>query len=68
MILDYFLLIGSKITNKQCRQWLDVEDRRLVRRLLKNMGLSLAGCGTGSGLYYERPSHEYFDKFYRDQS
>lgn len=64
-ILNYFLLFGPTMTNKQCREFLKIEDRQLVRRLLKNMKFQPRGQGTGSGLYYECPSHEWLDQYYQ---
>lgn len=68
MILDYFLLCGSTMTNKQCRDWLGVEDRQLIRYLLNQMKLVPVGSGNGSGLYYERPPHKWIDQFYREHT
>lgn len=67
MILDYFLLFGPTMTNEQCRWFLKVEDRFLIRRLLKNMNLVPLGNGSGIGLYYARPSHEYYHKCFMDR-
>ncbi|RYL95147.1 NERD domain-containing protein [Sporolactobacillus sp. THM7-4] len=61
MILDYFLLHGPTMTNKQCREFLKIEDHRLVTRLLKNMNLTIEGSGK-RGYYYLSPSHEWFDR------
>jgi len=65
MILDYFLLLGSSMTNKQCREFLRVNDRKLIRNLLIKMEFRPKGNGTGPGLYYERPSHEWAETIYK---
>lgn len=67
MLLDYFLLQGSAITNKQARDWLGVGDRHLITRLLRKMSLTKGGSGTGSGLYYEEPPIEWFENAYKEQ-
>lgn len=64
MILDYFLLLGPTMTNRQCREFLNVEDRKLVRNLLLKMNISPVGSGQGRGLYYERPSQKFYHEFY----
>jgi hypothetical protein len=65
MLLDYFLLRGATITNKQARNWLRLDDRQIIKYLLKKMGLRPKGSGTGSGLYYESPTYEWIDQYYQ---
>lgn len=65
-ILNHFLLFGPTMTNKQCREFLKIEDRQLIRRLLKNMKFQPSGSGTGNGLYYKCPTHEWLDQYHRD--
>lgn len=65
MILHYFLLFGSTMTNKQCRAFLRVSDRKLIRNLLIKMKFEPKGHGTGPGLYYECPSHEWMEKIHK---
>ncbi|MBM7659167.1 hypothetical protein JOC27_002672 [Sporolactobacillus spathodeae] len=64
MILDYFLLFGPTMTNEQCRWFLKVEDRKLIRNLLIKMNFNPVGKGTGQGLYYERPAHKIYHDYY----
>lgn len=64
MILDYFLLFGPTMTNKQCRWFLNMDDRQLIRYLLKKMNFKPIGNGCGRGLYYERPTHKMYHDYY----
>ncbi|WP_353948959.1 NERD domain-containing protein [Sporolactobacillus sp. Y61] len=63
MILDYFLLCGETMTNKEGRWWLGTENRQLIHRLTQKMNINIAGSGRGAGQYYVRPSHEYFHQY-----
>ncbi|RYM05505.1 NERD domain-containing protein [Sporolactobacillus sp. THM7-7] len=65
MILDYFLLKGSTMTNKQCREFLKISDHQLVTRLLRKTPIKIGGSGRGIGQYYMAPPHEYFDQQYQ---
>jgi hypothetical protein len=65
MILDYFLLCGPTITNRQCREWLRIKDRYLAKHILQKMDLKRGGTGTGAGIYYQAPSHRWIDHYYR---
>jgi hypothetical protein len=47
---DYFLLMGSTITNKQCREFLHISSRRTSEQLLKSMNLTKVG--STKGIYY----------------
>ena len=47
---DYFLLMGSTITNKQCREFLHIPSRRTSEQLLKSMNLTKVG--STKGIYY----------------
>lgn len=64
MLLDYFLLFGRNMTNRQCRELLMVENRYLIPRLMKKMNIPIAGSGAGAGLYYKRPAHEIYETYY----
>lgn len=46
-ILDYFLLIDSKITNQQGRDFLQLSSPRLVQNLLNTMRLPYSGSNKG---------------------
>jgi len=39
------MLIGGQITNKECREFLGVQSRQLVTRMLKEMNLIVVGTG-----------------------
>ncbi|WP_432759405.1 nuclease-related domain-containing protein [Bacillus methanolicus] len=52
-IYDYFLLINSTITNKECREFLQISSQRTVRNLLISMNLPFSG--TNKGRIYHRP-------------
>ncbi|MDN3954698.1 nuclease-related domain-containing protein [Sporolactobacillus laevolacticus] len=67
MILHYFLLFGSTMTNKQCRAFLRVDKCKTMTDLLSKMNLQRGGSGFGNGLYYKSPSHETFDRYFRDK-
>lgn len=64
MILDYFLLKGKTMTNAQCQDFLKINDRYLVLRILKKMRLEICGTGHGKGLYYEAPSQKFYNLHY----
>lgn len=42
-IQDYFLIFGNYITNPACRRFLQVDDKHVVSRILKNMKLKESG-------------------------
>ncbi|UAK16581.1 nuclease-related domain-containing protein [Sporolactobacillus terrae] len=65
MILHYFLLFGTTMTNKQCRDFLKIDNTKLTIDLLNKMGLKREGIGRGRGQYYLSPSHETFDQLLR---
>ncbi|WP_233260414.1 hypothetical protein [Paenisporosarcina sp. OV554] len=44
-IKEWFMLIGGEITNKKCREFLDVQSYQLVYRVLKEMNLRVEGTG-----------------------
>ena len=44
-IKERFMLIGGEITNKECREFLGVQSRQLVTRMLKEMNLIVVGTG-----------------------
>ena len=44
-IREWFMLIGGEITNKECREFLGVQSRQLVTRMLKEMNLLVVGTG-----------------------
>ena len=46
-IKDYFLLMGTTITNKQCREFLHIPSRRTSERLLQSMNLTRVGSTKG---------------------
>lgn len=68
MILHYFLLMGQTMTNKQCREFLNLgaDQRLIVNYLIKKMNLTLSGNGTGKGLYYLSPSHEQLSQYLKN--
>jgi hypothetical protein len=67
MILHYYLLLGQTMTNKQCREFLKLENAKLITDLLNKMNLQRAGTGKGSGLYYVSPSHEILHNHLSDR-
>ncbi|MCL1631514.1 NERD domain-containing protein [Sporolactobacillus sp. CPB3-1] len=62
MILHYFLLFGAAMTNKQCRDFLQLSSKKVVIGLLKKMNIERKGIGPGRGQYYVAPPHEIFDQ------
>ncbi|WP_177184848.1 nuclease-related domain-containing protein [Sporolactobacillus nakayamae] len=62
MILHYFLLFGPTMTNKQCRDFLKIDNAKLMIDLLNKMNLKREGIGPGRGQYYCSPSYETFDQ------
>ncbi|WP_085524318.1 nuclease-related domain-containing protein [Tuberibacillus sp. Marseille-P3662] len=57
-LLDYFLLFGSKITNRQCRDFLHLTSRKVAWQLLKD--LNLPSDGENRTTFYTLS----FDKLY----
>ena len=53
-IKDYFLLMGSTITNKQCREFLHIPSRRTSEQLLQSMNLTK--IGSTKGVFYTEGS------------
>jgi hypothetical protein len=49
-ILDYFLLLGETMTNKQCRDFLLISSRRTAEQLLNSMNFTREG-GTKGTVY-----------------
>lgn len=54
-IADYFLLYGSTLTNKKCRQFLHISSREVASKLL--MRFPLTYQGSTKALTYLRPSN-----------
>jgi hypothetical protein len=52
-IYDYFLLLNSTLTNKECREFLQISSGRIVRNLLTSMNLPCSG--TKKARIYHRP-------------
>lgn len=52
-ILDYFLLIDSKITNQECRDFLRIQSKHVTTALLQEMKLPFSG--TTRGRIYQHP-------------
>ncbi|MFS0690894.1 nuclease-related domain-containing protein [Sporosarcina sp. 179-K 8C2 HS] len=46
-VLDYFMLIGKRISNKECRQFLRLECRQKVKRILMQLGVPSEGENKG---------------------
>ena len=46
-IIDWFMLIGGTLTNRECRQFLHITDASVARRLLKGMKVSSQGANRG---------------------
>lgn len=61
MVLDYFLLNGSTMSNRQCRAFLKIKSRQLVTRLLNRMHIP-AIESAGRSIIYSSPPHEFFDQ------
>ncbi|WP_174614908.1 nuclease-related domain-containing protein [Virgibacillus ihumii] len=53
-ILDYFLLFGDTLTNRECREFLQIESPRTAYRILNSMNLKFAG--NNSARKYFAPS------------
>jgi len=49
-IMDYRLLIGNTITNRQLRDFLLIDSADLARRIL--LKLNLEKCGSGKSVFY----------------
>ncbi|SFE10197.1 Nuclease-related domain-containing protein [Lentibacillus persicus] len=58
VILDYFLLHNPTITNKQCRELLQINSRKTAYTLLRSMALNTSGNNKGT-IYYS-PSVKNF--------
>ncbi|KGX83540.1 nuclease-related domain-containing protein [Pontibacillus marinus] len=52
-IADYFLLLSSSITTKECNEFLHLENRYQAIGILKRLGLEKEGASTGT--IYKRP-------------
>lgn len=52
-IHDYFLLMKSSITNKECREFLSIPSRRVAENILKGSGL--IPIGNTKNTYYKKP-------------
>jgi len=50
-ILDYFMLVDNRITNKDCRNFLRLDSHQKANRILKN--LDLPSFGEKRGTYYK---------------
>lgn len=50
---DYFLLLSSCITNKSCREFLKIDSRHSVKKLLQST--SIRSSGTKKGTIYHSP-------------
>ncbi|WP_229671692.1 nuclease-related domain-containing protein [Lentibacillus kapialis] len=54
IILDHFLLHGTTITNKECRELLQINSPRTARTILTNMGLQFSGKNSARKYYSPR--------------
>lgn len=57
-ILDYFLLFEPSITNRMCREILQINSPKIARRLLYSMNLDYSGKNFGRK--YHKPSLDMF--------
>lgn len=46
-MLDYFMLISNRVSNKECRQFLRLECRQKVKRILMQLGVPCEGKNKG---------------------
>lgn len=44
-IKEWFMLVGGEISNKNCREFLGIQSRQLVTRMLKEMNIIVEGTG-----------------------
>lgn len=52
-ILDYLLLVKPTITNRECREFLGIESRKIVQSLLTSMNLPYKGFNKSRVYYYQ---------------
>lgn len=57
---DYFLLYDYSITNRACRDYLNVTSRKIARDILSSMGLCYKGTGRGR-IYFPPKNAPLFD-------
>lgn len=55
------------MTNKPCRDFLKIDNTKLMIDLLNKMNLKREGIGPGRGQYYCSPSYETFDHSLRQE-
>ncbi|MUK89680.1 NERD domain-containing protein [Ornithinibacillus sp. L9] len=58
VILDYFLLFNTTITNKECRELLQLKSSKTAYRLLRAMNLESTG-NNSARKYHAPPLHEF---------
>lgn len=59
-IIDWFMLFGGELTNRECRRFLGIENAQLATRLLES--LNLQSYGKNKGRTYQIDLHAYFKK------
>lgn len=52
-IADRFMLLGGALTNRECRQFLHIQDSDVAKRLLKGMPISYQGTNKGRKYWME---------------
>lgn len=57
-ILDYFLLHGTTITNKQCRELLQIVSPKTAHVIMNSMNLQKTG-NTSARVYFSPPIHDF---------
>ncbi|MCL1699882.1 nuclease-related domain-containing protein [Lysinibacillus sp. Bpr_S20] len=62
-LLDYYMLVGDTITNRNCREFLNVESQYVAKRLLQKLNLSSTGPDRIrkyhlSSIYWNSPQKE----------
>ncbi|MFC4410701.1 nuclease-related domain-containing protein [Chungangia koreensis] len=59
-IVDWFMLFGGKLTNKECRRFLQIEKAQTATRILESSGL--ISKGERKGRVYSMDLLEFFNK------
>lgn len=53
-IVEWFMLVGGEMTNKKCREFLNIESPQLAARLLSDMNLIVEGKGKSTKYRMEK--------------